>query len=201
MGSQGWGWGGGCGRGGGAAGGLGWFPEGWRWWEPPGPWLKSLLSLRGRPGLGLEWPAAGGLDQGLGVLGWRVVTSRLPLGSSSGRAARKQLFLPCSCSHPGWSPDPAAAGRPGFAPWESEVGGPGFETGLLRALEPVSFSGGPGRAWCGCGRPVHCSCRSGSLRSGLVKAFDTRRSRLRPPRGGAFAEGPALWGPSPGSGC
>lgn len=140
MGSQGWGWGGGCGRGGGAAGGPGWFPEGWRWWEPPGPWLKSLLSLRGRPGLGLEWPAAGGLDQGLGVLGWRVVMSRLPLGSSSGRAARKQLFLPCSCSHPGWSPDPAAAGRPGFAPWESEVGGPGLK---LASSAPSSLCPSP----------------------------------------------------------
>lgn len=107
MGSQGWGWGGGCGRGGGAAGGPGWFPEGWRWWEPPGPWLKSLLSLRGRPGLGLEWPAAGGLDQGLGVLGWRVVTSRLPLGSSSG-AERPGS----SCSFPAPAPTPAGHRTP-----------------------------------------------------------------------------------------
>lgn len=73
--------------------------------------LAEVLAFSPGPsrasGLGLEWPAAGGLDQGLGVLGWRVVTSRLPLGSSSG-AERPGS----SCSFPAPAPTPAGHRTP-----------------------------------------------------------------------------------------
>lgn len=93
-----------------AAAGLGWFPDRVEVVAAPRPLAEvpafSLGPSRA-PGLGLESPAAGGLDRGLGVLGWRLATScvsgRLLLGLSSGAE-----WAGSSCSFP--APTPAGHG-------------------------------------------------------------------------------------------